>query len=255
MAGRSIVLAALLFGACDGAEAPTEAPAEDPNSAAVAAKPKVKAKSKSKSKSKAKSKPKPKAKPKQPGPDAGQDLDAIAKKLQGTWLLGKAPFHGRAIWEVKGDNVTITDDDGKVTKATFEVVAPCLLTTTEIAGDKVTTEHPFVFDADTLLLGGGSAGRRFGDVTVACVSSGVFVLKADKCERWDNEFLEPRTVFPGTCKYDGDTFITNELGDDPTYGELTLTRFGDILKVDKFRPVAADKMPDLAAAKKAQAAK
>ena len=199
---------------------------------------------------------KEKAAPPEPGPrkpaqtsyDQMVDMNGIWKKLQGTWLVGGSFFSSvPAIWDIRGDDITVVASGGSETKTKIELLAPCQL--------KVGPEYnSFVFDGDTLYAGLGMSGVRAGDTIIACFASGIFVHQGGKCQVHDRFFDQIRTR-DAQCEIrkDGtkETFLATDVNRQPKpiYGTEQMDVHGNVLMTGQMRGNKAERVADLAAAK------
>jgi hypothetical protein len=108
--------------------------------------------------------------------------------------------------------------------------------------DGGSTESHFVFDGDTFYQGLGDFGLKAKDGTVvACVSNGIYRLKAGKCSK--HTLLGTWGEKPAQCVLTKEGFEVK--GD--TGGKLTFQ--GSILLSDDPALMKAEKVADLAAGK------
>jgi hypothetical protein len=169
------------------------------------------------------------------------DGAAIQAKLQGIWVIQNASCLGcKEAWKVEGDKVAVFHE-GKEDNMTLKVLSPCSLQITKKNPDgssEGSVSH-FALEGDTLHLGLGDAGVKTADGVVACMSNGVYVLKAGVCKfytemggRWDAE--------DATCSLDGNTFKASEKAFNHS-GEMPLT--GNVLMTDQLK---SNKLPEKA---------
>lgn len=191
------------------------------------------------------------AKPDTPAPTAdkggdnpfGVDLAPIASKLEGTWVVGGSSLGQKAAWKVEGNKVTVFEG-GKEKSAELVIVAPCRLKVVEKSGGGTTsTSTNFAFDGDKLWLGLGSSGVKMGDKVFACVSSDVYVLSGDKCQKWKLAMFDKWEQSEAECA----------IGDDGklTAGGTTLEPAGEAFLNQQMKGNEAKKMDDYEAAKAA----
>ncbi len=187
-----------------------------------------------------------------PGPHEGFDFVALHRKLQGAWLAGGGSIPD--VWSLDHDSLLSIDAEGTRTSSTLRLLAPCYYVHGRAEGD-FGVYSVFAFDGDTLYLGLGSAGVVQGGKTVACVSSGVYVLDASGCTRWTRKaFAKPGDEWdkePGDCKYSDDktTFqVDDSKSSRPLYGIETLKVKGNVLLTYQMENNKAERFPSLDAA-------
>ena len=187
-----------------------------------------------------------------PGPHEGFDFVALHQKLQGSWLAGGGLIPD--VWSLDHDTLLSINAEGARTSSTLRLLAPCYYVHGRAEGD-FGVYSVFAFDGDTLYLGLGSAGVVQGSKTVACVSSGVYVLDASGCTRWTRKaFAKPGDEWDkevGDCKYSDDkaTFLVDDSKSSrPLYGIETLKVKGNVLLTDQMANNKAERFPSLEAA-------
>jgi hypothetical protein len=167
-----------------------------------------------------------------PGPATPWTTDAAAvqAKLQGDWLLkDHAGLGSLEAVEVKGDQFKIWNAQKNADEIfTLKVEAPCQYSLTQRTkdGSSGTTSH-YVIDGDTFHVGLGDTAVKQGNMVVACVSNGIFVLDGGKCTKyhlWGRKLSSEDT----TCSVDGTTLKVKSDGTD-----YTLDAHGSVWATDQ----------------------
>jgi hypothetical protein len=121
-------------------------------------------------------------------PFADYNLEAIAQKWQGSWVLPGSSLGTVVAWNVDGAKVTVFDGEEEKT-LDLSIVAPCKMTITEKKdGSSSSTHKTFAVTEAKVFSGLGSAGALTDKGAVVCTGGKVYELDGGECAEWKERF-------------------------------------------------------------------
>ncbi len=179
----------------------------------------------------------------------GFDMDALAKRWNGSWVVNLSNKR-REAWRIDGGDITIWNGETE-RKARFRLDSPCDIMVFVRRGRYDTgTGHNFAFKGDDLFVGVGHSAVRKGETIVACITGGTHIYKDGECDRWNFHFRKWKHE-KGDCTLNADGereyfSVTTKHGNS-----YSVSGYGDVFLSGGLKEHKATRYDDFEAAKAA----